>query len=151
MTSRRPVIAKVNIVARNYDETLRFYRVLGLDIPEPMAMPPGTLHSEAVQPTGSDFALDNEALAKLYNAGWRREGETCSSVVLTAFVDTRDEVDARYNDLTREGFKARQPPFDAFWGVRFAIVCDPEGNDVGLMSPVDEERKSWPPMNSPDQ
>ncbi len=38
-------------------------------------------------------------------------------------------------ELTAVGYRARQPPFDAFWGARFAIVADPDGNDVGLMSP----------------
>jgi catechol 2,3-dioxygenase-like lactoylglutathione lyase family enzyme len=32
---------------------------------------------------------------------------------------------------------------------RYAIVADPSGNDVGLMSPVDESMRSWPPEESP--
>jgi uncharacterized glyoxalase superfamily protein PhnB len=47
------------------------------------------------------------------------------------------------------GYLGRQPPFDAFWGARYAIVADPDGNDVGLMSPVDESRRTWPPEESP--
>lgn len=38
---------------------------------------------------------------------------------------------------------------DAFWGARFAVVADPDGNEVGLMSPIDEERRRWPPDESP--
>jgi len=30
-----------------------------------------------------------------------------------------------------------------------AIVADPDGNDVGLMSPVDDARRTWPPAESP--
>jgi hypothetical protein len=45
--------------------------------------------------------------------------------------------------------RGRQPPFDAFWGARYAIVADPDGNDVGLMSPIDESRRTWPPEESP--
>lgn len=150
MAAQRPVIAKINVVAKNYDATLRFYRLLGLEFPDPMEKPPGTLHTEANNPGGSDFALDNEALARIYNSGWRTEQEDCSSVVLTAYVSSRDEVDSRYETLVAAGYRSRQPPYDAFWGARFAIVCDPEGNDVGLMSPIDEEFRSWPPKNSPD-
>jgi hypothetical protein len=29
------------------------------------------------------------------------------------------------------------------------IVADPDGNDVGLMSPIDESRRTWPPEESP--
>lgn len=46
------------------------------------------------------------------------------------------------------GHKGRQPPYDAFWGARYAIVADPDGNDVGLMSPLDEKRRTWPPTES---
>src|ERR671932_342152 len=62
---------------------------------------------------------------------------------------TRREVDERYAELVAHGGRAHQPPYDAFWGARYAIVDDPDGNPVGLMSPVDERRKSWPPAPPP--
>jgi hypothetical protein len=43
-----------------------------------------------------------------------------------------------------------QVPYDAFWGARYAIVADPDGNEVGLMSPRDDDRRSFPPADSPD-
>jgi hypothetical protein len=43
----------------------------------------------------------------------------------------------------------RQPPFDASWRARYAIVADPDANDVGLMSPTGESRATWPPEASP--
>jgi catechol 2,3-dioxygenase-like lactoylglutathione lyase family enzyme len=53
------------------------------------------------------------------------------------------------DELTAAGHRAHQPPYDAFWGARYAIVDDPDGHPVGLMSPVDERRKSWPPAPPP--
>lgn len=150
MPNARPVIAKINIVAKHYGETLKFYRLLGVEIPDPMEQPSGTLHAEANNPAGSDFAIDNEALARIYNAGWRT-GRNCSSIVLTAFVSSRKDVDSTYQNLVSAGYRGRQVPYDAFWGARFAVVCDPEGNDVGLMSPVDEALRCWPPKNSPER
>lgn len=38
---------------------------------------------------------------------------------------------------------------DVDWGARYAIVEDPDGNGVGLMSPIDPERKYWPPRRPP--
>jgi len=63
---------------------------------------------------------------------------------------TREAIDQRYAELTTAGYRGRQPPFDAFWGARYAIVADPDGNDVGLMSPCRESRRTWPPGQSPD-
>ena len=70
-------------------------------------------------------------------------------VVIGFSLPTREAVDERYAALTSVGYAGRQPPFDAFWGARYAIVADPDGNDVGLMSPLDESRRTWPPDESP--
>ena len=37
-------------------------------------------------------------------------------------------VDVAYGDLTEAGYAGQQPPFDAFWGARYAVVTDPDGN-----------------------
>jgi uncharacterized glyoxalase superfamily protein PhnB len=62
-------------------------------------------------------------------------------VVLGFMLASREAVDDRYAELTA-GYRGRQPPFDAFWGARCAIVADPDGNDVGLMSRVQESRRT---------
>ena len=149
MSTKPPVFAQINIVARRFDETLRFYRLLGLDIPEPMNLPPGALHATTNTSHGVLLEIDNDFLVRLYSAGHRR-GQDDASVVLGVSLGSRAEVDETYARLLAAGHVGRQPPYDAFWGARYAIVADPEGNDVGLMSPVDESRKSWPPVDSPE-
>lgn len=72
------------------------------------------------------------------------------SVVVGFSLPTREAVDQRHAELTAAGYPGRQPPFDAFRGARYAIVADPDGNDVGLMSPIDESRRTWPPGQFPD-
>jgi uncharacterized glyoxalase superfamily protein PhnB len=47
--------------------------------------------------------------------------------------------------MTSAGYLGLQPPFDAFWGARYAILEDPNGAAVGLMSPIDPEKRFWPP------
>ena len=64
-------------------------------------------------------------------------------------VSSGEAVDALYGDLVAAGHRGRQPPYDAFWGARYAIVEDPDGNGVGLMGPVEKERKFWPPAPLP--
>jgi uncharacterized glyoxalase superfamily protein PhnB len=65
-------------------------------------------------------------------------------------VDTRDHVDRIHAALVAAGHESRQVPYDAFWGARYAIVADPDGNDVGIMSPMDDTMRSWPPTPSPE-
>ena len=35
----------------------------------------------------------------------------------------------------------QQEPYDAFWGARYAVVSDPDGNGVGIMSPIDPAQR----------
>jgi uncharacterized glyoxalase superfamily protein PhnB len=70
-------------------------------------------------------------------------------VVIGFSLPTRCAVDKTYTELTEAGYVGRQSPFDAFWGARYAIVADPDGNDVGLMSPIDESLRTFPLSESP--
>jgi uncharacterized glyoxalase superfamily protein PhnB len=65
--------------------------------------------------------------------------------VLGFRVDTREAVDDVVATLEGSGAAVQQRPYDAFWGARYAVVSDPAGNAVGIMSPVDPERRGEPP------
>ncbi len=43
------------------------------------------------------------------------------------------------------GAEALHPPYDAFWGARYAVVRGPGPLVVGIMSPVDPELRDEPP------
>jgi uncharacterized glyoxalase superfamily protein PhnB len=148
MSEIAPVLNQLNIVADDSEATLEFYRRLGMDIPKDVHLPDGTRHAEVTLCNGFVLEFDNRALARTYNAAWRRPGG--SSRALIGFsLPTRETVDQRYSELIAAGYEGRQPPYDAFWGARYAVVADPDGNDVGLMSPLDEKHRTWPPTESP--
>ncbi len=44
------------------------------------------------------------------------------------------EVDMAYAELTGAGATGSLEPWDAFWGMRYAIVHDPDGNPVDLFA-----------------
>ena len=46
------------------------------------------------------------------------------------------EVDEVYARITAAGYKGRKAPWDAFWGQRYAVVEDPDGNGVDLFAPL---------------
>ena len=54
-------------------------------------------------------------------------------------------MDALYAEMTAAGYRGLQPPCEAFWGARYAVIEDPDGIAVGLMSPVSPEKRSTPP------
>ena len=52
-----------------------------------------------------------------------------------AFVcDSPAEVDAHYDRMLAAGYAGHLAPFDAFWGQRYAILHDPDGNAVDLFA-----------------
>ncbi len=100
-------------------------------------------------PGGFSLELDTPDSVRLWHAGWRADPASVG-MVMGFRLASRDAVDQLYTELTQAGYTGRQPPFDAFWGARYAIVADPDGNDVGLMSPIEDSRRTWPPEQSPD-
>jgi len=144
MSEHRVRFDGVNLIARDVEATITFYRRLGVDIPEMQIWrtDTGAHHTEGVAVGGNaEIEIDSEHLAAAYNEGFRPTSRT----LLGFRVDSRQAVDELYRELTTEGHPSRQTPFDAFWGARFAIVADPDGRDVGIMSPSDPNRRSPPP------
>lgn len=127
---------------------MAFYRLLGLH-DEPM--PPGWMpHHRRWRGGGSgnpDFELDSEAFAGRWAEGLATAGSGSGRTVLNFQVPTRHDVDALYARLVAAGHRSQQPPYDAFWGARYAVVADPDGNPVGLTSPIDPtaRRPAEPP------
>jgi uncharacterized glyoxalase superfamily protein PhnB len=153
MSDVRPILNQLNIVAKDFDRTVEFYRRLGVNVN--MADGGGALsesirHAKAALTNGFVLEFDNQCLARTYNAAWR-SAEGSSRALIGFALQTREAVDECYAELVAAGYASRQPPYDAFWGARYAVVADPDGNDVGLMSPIDDRLRSWPPTNSPSR
>ena len=146
MNNSGPDLHMLNLVVDDMRASLDFYRQLGIAVPDggDAADP----HVQLRLPGGFSLELDTAESARLWHAAWRTDPGTVG-VVIGFSLPTREAVDERYAELTSAGYAGRQPPFDAFWGARYAIVADPDGDDVGLMSPIDESRRTWPPEESP--
>lgn len=137
----QPVLTQFNLIVADMEASVAFYRRLGLTIPATVTeWQPH--HRGATTPNGMTLDLDSDASAGIWDQGWsgnRRMG------VLGFSVSSREAVDETYTNLTGAGYKGEQRPYDASWGARYAIVQDPDGNAVGIMSPIDPARRSAPP------
>jgi uncharacterized glyoxalase superfamily protein PhnB len=136
--------SQINLVVRDMAASLAFYRRLGLDLPASAVWESGGAghHAKAVTEGGVDLEFDSHKLARVYNRGFAAER---GRVVIGVEVEARDDVDALWTRLLEDGVQGLQPPYDTFWGSRYAIVEDPDGNPVGLMSPGEAARRGPPP------
>jgi uncharacterized glyoxalase superfamily protein PhnB len=141
-----PVFDQLNIVSADLDATLSFYRVLGIEIQEPARNAKGDpFHASHRPAQGASLEVDSAGFARLWNKGWADEADLAGRVLLGLRVADREAVDRLYEAATGAGHKSLQPPCDGFWGARYAIVEDPDGLAVGLMSPVEDRYRSAVP------
>jgi catechol 2,3-dioxygenase-like lactoylglutathione lyase family enzyme len=124
MTVRLGVI---ELVVADMAASLAFYRRLGLDVPVDAD---GEPHVEAVLPGGLKLSWDTEALVRSFDPDYRRG--TGHGISLAFAADSPAEVDSWYEELTAAGYDSYREPWDAFWGMRYAVVRDPDGNNVDL-------------------
>ena len=135
-----PVLSLVTLVVKDMDASVAFYRRLGVTIADGDATW-GPHHRSAEGQGGVALDFDSQSFAPKWNKG-SKPGDTA---VIGFQMPSREAVDEAYAELTGAGHAGQQEPFDAFWGARFAVVEDPDGNAVGLMSPIDPARQSAPP------
>jgi len=137
------VLEQLNLVVRDIEATVAFYRRLGLTI----EAEPGAVHVAVDLPNGLLLGFDSADFVGAWDSG--APSETGGTTILGFSLQSREAVDETYADLTGAGYRGHQPPYDAFWGACYAIVEDPDGNPVGLMSQIDQQRKLWPPKPPP--
>jgi catechol 2,3-dioxygenase-like lactoylglutathione lyase family enzyme len=126
-----PQLDLVGIVVRDMRASLAFYRRLGLDIPDGAEEEP---HAEARTPSGFRVAWDSAELIKQIDPTWT-EPEGGHRIALAFLCPSPTDVDAKYEELADLGH-GHTEPWDAFWGQRYAIVKDPDGNSVDLFAPL---------------
>lgn len=141
MSDERPILDQVNLVSGDLPGSVEFYRLLGVEIPDTR---PGWNEHHRSADFGADRVVDLDIDSASFAVSWGA-ADFPRGPQLSFRVETRDAVDALYAKLTGAGHRGLREPYDAFWGVRYAIVEDPGGNAVGVMSEPSDEHRSSPP------
>jgi catechol 2,3-dioxygenase-like lactoylglutathione lyase family enzyme len=146
----QPVFNQLNVISGDLDASVKFYRRLGVPIPDDRVWrtETGVHHVSASTPKTPDqpqLDLDSAAFARLWNTGWQGQTDLRGRVVVGFGVNARENVDHLHAHMTEAGYRSLQPPCDAFWGARYAVIEDPDGVAVGIMSATSAEYRSPPP------
>lgn len=115
--------------------TLAFYRRLGLDIQDEADAAP---HVEVDLAGGLRLAFDTEETIRSFDPDWTPPPDGGQRVALAFACASPAEVDAAFAELTDAGYHGHLPPWDAEWGMRYAVIHDPDGRGVDLFAPLPE-------------
>jgi catechol 2,3-dioxygenase-like lactoylglutathione lyase family enzyme len=121
-----PRLNALGIVTSDMARSIRFYRLLGLDVPET----PDEGHVDTFLPNGVRFMLDSEDTVRSFRPDWTRE--TGNQVGLALECESPAEVDELYARIVDAGFDGEKAPWDADWGQRYAQLRDPDGVPTDL-------------------
>lgn len=125
-------LALIELVVSDMATTLAFYRQLGIDLP-PEA------DSEAhvdIDLGGIRLAFDTEDTIRSFDPDWSPPLGGGRRVGLAFACDSPAQVDTAWDDLTGAGYEGHLPPWNAFWGMRYAVMHDPDGTPVDLFAPL---------------
>lgn len=130
------ILNYLSFVVSRMERSLDFYRALGLPIPD------GAHLSEAGEPedhveisvNGLRIAWETETLARQVDPGWTAPPAGQGRLGAAFETSSSDEVDATCQRLQTAGHTVKTPPYDAFWGQRYASVTDPDGNSVDVFA-----------------
>ena len=124
--SQAAIFSGLYLFVRDRAASVAFYRRLGLTVEEV-----GDNFARAALPNGQSIEFGTADLTRAYDPNWA-EPTGSSTNALNFTLASRDAVDAMYAELTAAGYRGHLPPIDAFWGARYAIIDDPDGNIVGF-------------------
>lgn len=126
MTSK-PQFNAIGTVVADMAASLAFYRTLGLDVPDGAESEP---HVEIPLRSGVKLMLDTYDTVRAFEPDWTPPGR--GQMGLAFECATPADVDAIYKTITGAGYHGQHEPWDAFWGQRYAVVHDPDGNGIDL-------------------
>jgi catechol 2,3-dioxygenase-like lactoylglutathione lyase family enzyme len=125
--------ALIELVVSDMAATLAFYRLLGLDLPADADTQP---HVDADLGGGLHLAFDTEDTIRSFDPGWTPPGAGGHRAALAFACDSPAAVDEAWTEITGAGYAGHLAPWDAFWGMRYAVVHDPDGTPVDLFAPL---------------
>ena len=126
-----PTFYAIGLAVADMSTALAFYRRLGLDIPPEADKEP---HVNYELPGGHVLMWDTVETIQSIDPSWTPPAGG-HRVGLAFLCADAAEVDRTYADMVAAGYTGHKEPWDAFWGQRYAMLRDPDGNTVELCTP----------------
>ena len=111
------------------DESLAFYRLLGLSVEKASdSFGRASLGDEVILELGTSELTSSYDRKYIAPPG-------ISKGTINFELESSEMVDDKFRQVVGSGYAGYLEPIDALWQARFAIVLDPDNNQVGLHGP----------------
>ena len=128
----------LGLIVQDMKKSLEFYQRLGLAVPTDSEE---LTHVEIKMGSGLTLFLDSQP--SRWDPGFvkqntlEREKQSVNyPSVLEFYLHGQNSVDAKYSELTAFGYHGYRAPYDTSFGMRFAMVQDPDGNTILLSGDI---------------
>ncbi len=120
----------IGIVSSDFQKSVTFYKILGFEFPAEIT----DGHFEAITKEGSArLMLDSPEMIKgIY--GYEPKHSNHSNFAIS--YDSATEINNVAKMLKQNNFTIYKEPWDAFWGQRYCVVQDPDGQYIDLYAPL---------------
>jgi uncharacterized glyoxalase superfamily protein PhnB len=85
-----------------------------------------------VEQDGFRLAFDKQEIAKEVYGSWVEPSG--HRIELAFLCENSNSLNEMYKKIIDHGYLGHREPWDAFWGQRYAIVKDPDGNLISLFA-----------------
>lgn len=120
----------IGIIVKDMEKSLDFYRTLGFEFPV-------TANQEdyvEINQGGIRLSFNTE---KMVTPIFGKQEEPKGQRVELAFLcESSDELNQLHEKAIAKGYKSVKEPWDAFWGQRYCILEDCDGNLISLFFPL---------------
>jgi uncharacterized glyoxalase superfamily protein PhnB len=117
----------IGIVVNDMRKAIVFYRLLGLPFPDS-----NEAYVEVITENGYRISLNTAEMMKGIYGEWETPRGHRMNIAFKCASPA--EVDRVYATIVAAGYASIKTPWDAFWGQRYAVVQDPDGNWVDLFA-----------------
>lgn len=117
----------IGIITKDMEKSIEFYALLGF-------IANGATTEEYVELAHEGIRISLNT-SKMIAGIYGYEPQTIGDKVELAFLcDSVSGVDEMYQKVSDAGYETFKEPWDAFWGQRYAIIKDPDGNLLSLFA-----------------
>jgi len=124
-------LAMVGLIVKDIAESVQFFRRLGMALPEDAA---AQSHVEIGMAGGLTFFLDSrpDRWDPQYQRHDQPQAPDPYRSLLEVNLETEGAVEHKYEEMTGFGYRGLRAPYSTPFGMRFAMVADPDGHAILL-------------------